>query len=779
MMLRKLARNYRAHTRLGQELDVCCRHLGSCTLALLPTILLGYQAFPASGDTGPLVGVRFEAGLLAENFAVVVSKLGRDGRIPNKIVLSTKPSPAEQLFRGGPIPGGVISTVLAKYLCDLNPHVCAEQNGSFVWTNQASNRLPASAQTCSLGSTRPLAVDELCLPDLEITAYPTAAISDFGEADSLSQKVKDAGTCAKVDGTCFERLKGENPELLANSLEGALFESPTRRRHTFIGKIKLPITGYQLELHPTNLLEAQKIYEDVEGVIAERRSEGKLDKYNENIYVVSPSLEFKPLQSGSKRIITNTDPPKLLPSVDNTSYLKSMNYTWTDPASRLVFRSWATVDVGIWDDPVDEKHCYFRRLDSKSVIIRYDKVDTAMPLANSNDNRVECGTLRKSNLDDHGTFVAGIVDGGNDVVLRLNPKANLWIYELEEHKLFHDGDPIAKARLDGLNQVGARVVNISQDAGDQGLENDLDHITTGPEDSSTLFVAAAGDEGRKVDALYLCSTHPACESAQPEGRHIISVVGLGPDGKDLISCGEASDSGPAALGTNYGEFFDVGALGVGLSSLVGNAFGPMCGSSVAAPYVTGLASLMIAKAGTTFETKYVNPEAIKERIAATADLPESLEGKVRYGRINFAHALAYDRDLLTTTTTGECAAAERLCSVFITRSHNANLHIASARDEGVLRSDFTLPFDEIRRIVRAEGKDKFRVIFREPRLRILKEVVFAPDAVIRVRVGKKGRAVELKDVLDFIPCSPEILHPSGPRPDGSMLTEGECGGLRS
>src|SRR5262249_20441949 len=125
----------------------------------------------------------------------------------------------------------------------------------------------------------------------------------------------------------------------------------------------------------------------------------------------------------------------------------------------------------------------------------------------------------------------------------------------------------------------------------------------------TLFVAAAGNDAREIRQSSQCRIIPACLTADREsesGDNVISVVALDALGQDRWKSGQDPN-----LGSNYGPVFDVAAIGQAVSTLFGNAYGTLDGTSVATPYVTGLASLVQVQA------RARSPKEVKERVLYT------------------------------------------------------------------------------------------------------------------------------------------------------------------
>lgn len=88
--------------------------------------------------------------------------------------------------------------------------------------------------------------------------------------------------------------------------------------------------------------------------------------------------------------------------------------------------------------------------------------------------------------------------------------------------------------------------------------------------------------------------------------------------------------------SNYGKnSVEVAAKGVGVySSLPGNSYGYMSGTSFAAPYVTGMVSLLK-------RMENYGANQIKQSILATSSFVGDLSYKVGYGLVNVANSISY------------------------------------------------------------------------------------------------------------------------------------------
>ncbi|MFJ3794287.1 type VII secretion-associated serine protease mycosin [Kitasatospora sp. NPDC090091] len=176
----------------------------------------------------------------------------------------------------------------------------------------------------------------------------------------------------------------------------------------------------------------------------------------------------------------------------------------------------------------------------------------------------------------HGTKVAGIVAAArSDQTGFVGLAPDAAILSLRQNDAEGSGD--VHTLVDAINQAvqkGAKVINISQDvrgAGDTKFAGyaELKAAVEAAEASNVVVVASTGNDGKKGD------TYPA---AFPT----------------VLAVGASDRNNERAPFSQYGDFVDVAAPGVDMLSTVPH--GGQCvdnGTSFAAPYVAGLAALLV------------------------------------------------------------------------------------------------------------------------------------------------------------------------------------------
>jgi subtilisin family serine protease len=221
-------------------------------------------------------------------------------------------------------------------------------------------------------------------------------------------------------------------------------------------------------------------------------------------------------------------------------------------------------------------------------------------------------------MDDngHGTHVAGIIGavGNNGIGI---DGVNWRVQIMALKFLDASGSGSLSNAIRALNYAvanGAVVTNNSYSGGyyyqafNDAIKNAQSH--------GVIFVAAAGNGGTNTD------TSPAYPS------------GYNPD--NVISVAATDRNDGLASFSNYGpNTVDLAAPGVQIySTLKGNSYGSMSGTSMAAPFVTGAVALLRDVHPTWTYQQIIN------QLYSTVDPLSSLRGKVKTGgRLNIGKAL--------------------------------------------------------------------------------------------------------------------------------------------
>lgn len=218
----------------------------------------------------------------------------------------------------------------------------------------------------------------------------------------------------------------------------------------------------------------------------------------------------------------------------------------------------------------------------------------------------------------HGTHIAGTIGAAaNDG----NPHVGVaWNVRLMACRfLGSDGFGLTSDAIRCIDYAvskGARIINASWVGG--ASSSSLYDAVARAKDRGVLFVAAAGNDGSDLDSS---PGYPASFGLD----NIISVAAL--DRRDQL-----------ASFSNFGKsIVHLGAPGVEIhstSSGSDQAYISMDGTSMAAPYVSGVAALILARSG------YAAVSEIRNRILSTVIPVESLRRKTRTGgRLNAFGAL--------------------------------------------------------------------------------------------------------------------------------------------
>lgn len=222
----------------------------------------------------------------------------------------------------------------------------------------------------------------------------------------------------------------------------------------------------------------------------------------------------------------------------------------------------------------------------------------------------------------HGTHIAGIIAAVKDNGIGIAgaaPKARIMPLKVFRNGKAYTSDIIAA--IEYAKQMGARVVNASWGSTE---DNRALHETI--ENSGLLFICAAGNSGLDIDTV---PVYPAAY-----------------DGENIISVASVNRNGLLSAFSNYGiSSVDVAAPGEEIfSTIPGNEYTAMSGTSMAAAFVAGEAALLLGVDNS------LDAAGIKGRIMDYSDRLSSLTEKVHSGnKVNFSNALfeVYSDEVIT------------------------------------------------------------------------------------------------------------------------------------
>ncbi len=240
-----------------------------------------------------------------------------------------------------------------------------------------------------------------------------------------------------------------------------------------------------------------------------------------------------------------------------------------------------------------------------------DDLDGMIDNINGYDFYNRDGSVFDDSLKDvHAMHIAGIIAAkhDNNGIAGVAPNVKILPLKFINGNVGRTSDAIDAISY-GIS-VGVKIFNCSW-GGSQENPALKDIISS----SDAIFLCAAGNAGQNLDTN---PTYPACYQLP----NVISVAAL-------------DNNGEIAAFSNFGSKAQICAPGVNiLSTLPGNKYGFMSGTSMSTPFVTGVAALL--------KSKYTDMTAseIKARILNNATYEQNLAGKVSTsGMLNAEAAL--------------------------------------------------------------------------------------------------------------------------------------------
>jgi membrane-anchored mycosin MYCP len=262
-------------------------------------------------------------------------------------------------------------------------------------------------------------------------------------------------------------------------------------------------------------------------------------------------------------------------------------------------------------------------------------IDTGLASSNTqvdHGNVIKGGTFAGfsgsylTDTDGHGTMVASIIaaqTSSQNGMQGIAPDASLMIYR-EAGCGTPDGGPTESDLAQAITKAvsdGAKIINISQD----GFTDDaaLKTAVQNAYNNNVLIVVASGNDGADT----------ASDTATSYGVNPTTFpAGYAPE---VLAVGAVDQSGQTASFSETGSYVGVTAPGVNIDALFPNGTMEVdSGTSFAAPFVTGLAALILQK------HPGLPPSTVMQILESTASGNGSWNSTSGWGEVNPQAALA-------------------------------------------------------------------------------------------------------------------------------------------
>ena len=272
----------------------------------------------------------------------------------------------------------------------------------------------------------------------------------------------------------------------------------------------------------------------------------------------------------------------------------------------------------------DDQNGYIDDVHGINTVKVFDEVDQVLR------NKFKEGDPTERGMNSHGTHVAGIVAAnGSGRGLAYNSKIMaLGCFDSDGKGELSD---ILEC-IDYAISNGAKIINASYGgyANNSAQRTSEVEIIQKAADRGIVFVAAAGNEGLSNDFTHSSQNHLG---ELVTGR----VYPASHDIENIISVASIDSRGLLVENSNFGSAtVDLAAPGYSIwSTQKDNGYTAMSGTSMAAPFVSAAAALLL-----TMEPD-LTPAEVRQRIISNVTPLESLKGKtVSGGMLNAHHVLA-------------------------------------------------------------------------------------------------------------------------------------------
>lgn len=337
-------------------------------------------------------------------------------------------------------------------------------------------------------------------------------------------------------------------------------------------------------------------------------------KNDPDVLFIEPNYILEKLDDGQPGQVVDSLSAEQVYAQSSTSFSQNYSSVRVEQAWQLMspFSSSNRPIVAILDTGLDSTHSVFRN--SNALWVNPKEIP-ANGVDDDQNGYVDDisgwnfinNTSAFADDEGHGTHVAGIVVGaGLDIFSQQIDKSRIQIMPLKFLDNQGSGSTAnaIKAIYYAVNN-GARIINNSW--GGPGYSSSLLEAMTYAYDHHVLIVSAAGNASKNNDTAEM---YPANYGVPSN-----------------ISIAATSDTDRLASFSNYGaQTVHLASPGVYIySTLPGNVFGSMSGTSMAAPFVAGVAALALR------ESPNMNGYQLKSLLISTANPIGTLTNKIKSG----------------------------------------------------------------------------------------------------------------------------------------------------